>query len=327
MKNFKNFERKVVIIGYGGYLPSKVLTNHDLSKILDTSDDWIFSRTGIKKRHIADDSNRTSDIASIALRNAMLTAQIDSADTLDGIIVATTTPDLIFPATANRVQQLINMKHGFSFDLQAVCSGFLYALNVAASMIITGQANTIAVIGADIMSRVVNWNDRATCVLFGDGAGAVIIQASNHYSTSGFIDFELFSDGTLIDILKANGGIFDTSLSGITMDGKEVYKHAVNHMTRLSKMLLDRNDLSIDDVDWFIPHQANHRIMLSVAQHLGLSQCKIVSTIEEHANTSAATIPLSLEQYMREKKIKKGDLLLMASAGAGMAFGSALVRI
>lgn len=333
-----NVNRKIGVIGCGSYLPPKIVTNDELSKTLDTNHAWIATRTGICSRHIANKDERTSDLAINAVEDALRNSPIPnfSSDGLDGIIVATTTPDRVFPATAVTVQKALAVKHGFAFDIQAVCSGFLYALYVAASMIASGQVDTIAVIGADVMSRIVDWNDRSTCVLFGDGAGAFILQAVHNVdavgshvldNNVGFIDFELTSNGALSDIMYANGGIFeDVSSYSISMQGREVYKHAVNQMSELCGSLLTRNNLTIDEVDWFIPHQANYRILEAVGRRIGINTNKIVSTIAEHANTSAASIPLAMDTYIKSGLIKMGQLVLFASAGAGMTFGSALLR-
>lgn len=329
-------ERRVVLVGCGSYLPEKVVTNDDLSKTLDTSHEWIFSRTGICTRHVARDDQRTSDLAVHALNNALhglggkCGVSDVSVDDIDAIIVATTTPDNIFPATATRVQEMIGMRHGFAFDVQAVCSGFLYALTIATNMVSGGQVDTVAVVGADIMSRLVDWTDRSTCILFGDGAGAFIlrVESARDEGARGMVDCELLSDGAQYALMQANGGVFNRELPcGIEMRGRDVYKCAVSRMSDLCKKLLVRNDMVAQDVAWLIPHQANSRIMDAVGQRLGIGADNVVSTIAGHANTSAASIPLATDTYIKSGAITPGQLLLFAAAGAGMTYGSALCRV
>ncbi len=314
------------IIGCGSYLPLHILSNSDLSKMVDTNDEWIFSRTGIKNRHIAAPDELTSDMATKALEKALQMAgcQVSS---LDAIIVATTTPDLIFPATAVKVQQNIGMNHGFAFDLQAVCSGFVYGLSVAHSLIVAGQANRIALIGADTMSRIVDWQDRGTCVLFGDGAGAIILEATKN-TQNGILGIKLLSEPELFNILKVEGGIARGNLEAkLIMNGKEVFKHAVQKMSIMTEELLQYHNLNVNDIDWLIPHQANARIISSVAQRLNIPESRVAFSLKDHANTSAASIPLALDKYIKEGLIKTGQLIAMASAGGGMTFGSALLKI
>ena len=314
------------IIGVGSYLPDKILTNNDLEKIVDTSDEWIQTRTGIKKRHIADKNQLTSDLATIAVKNALQKANI-SANNLDAIIIATTTPDLVFPATAVKVQNNIGMHSGFAFDVQAVCSGFLYALQIADSLIISNKANRVAVIGAETMSRIIDWKDRSTCVLFGDGAGAVILEKSED-KTNGILDIELFSDGKYQDILIVNGGVSAGNLDKkITMNGREVFRYAVTKMPESIEYIITKNNLSITDIDWILLHQANQRIIKSVMERLDISNEKAVSTVADHANTSAASIPLALDQYVSKGKIKSGELIALSAVGGGLTWGSALIRI
>ncbi|MDA0939017.1 MAG: beta-ketoacyl-ACP synthase 3, partial [Proteobacteria bacterium] len=269
-----------ILVGFGSYLPEKILTNDDLSKIVDTNHEWIFTRTGISKRHIAKESDSTSSIATSALKNALENAKLSSND-LDGIILATTTPDLVLPATAIRVQKNIGMYQGFAFDIQAVCSGFIYALHIANSMILTEQANTIAVIGADIMSRIIDWSDRSTCVLFGDGAGAVIIRrnhlASNYNFAAEIVASQIYSDASLIDALRTKDGICSSGRDfNLKMDGQLVFKNAVNNMTSASQKLL--NKYEIKELDLIIPHQANLRILFAIADKLSIDRKKIVQT-------------------------------------------------
>ncbi|MSO13969.1 beta-ketoacyl-ACP synthase III [Rickettsiales endosymbiont of Trichoplax sp. H2] len=314
------------IIGVGSYLPDKILTNNDLEKIVDTSDEWIQERTGIKKRHIAGKNQLTSDLATIAVKNALKKANI-SANNLDAIIIATTTPDLVFPATAVKVQNNIGMQSGFAFDVQAVCSGFLYALQIADSLIISNKANRVAVIGAETMSRIIDWQDRSTCVLFGDGAGAVILEKSED-KTNGILDIELFSDGKYQDILIVNGGVSTGNLDKkITMNGREVFRYAVTKMPESIEYIITKNNLSITDIDWVLLHQANQRIIKSVMERLNISTEKAVSTVANHANTSAASIPLALDQYVSKEKIKSGELIALSAVGGGLTWGSALIKI
>ncbi|RST66654.1 beta-ketoacyl-ACP synthase III [Candidatus Aquarickettsia rohweri] len=314
------------IIGFGSYLPDNILTNNDLEKIVDTSDEWIQARTGIKKRHIAGKNQLTSDLATIAVKNALKKANI-SANNLDAIIIATTTPDLVFPATAVKVQNNIGMQSGFAFDVQAVCSGFLYALQIADSLIISNKANRVAVIGAETMSRIIDWQDRSTCVLFGDGAGAVILEKSED-KTNGILDIELFSDGKYQDILIVNGGVSSGNLDKkITMNGREVFRYAVTKMPESIEYIITKNNLSITDIDWILLHQANQRIIKSVMERLNISTEKAVSTVANHANTSAASIPLALDQYVSKGKIKSGELIALSAVGGGLTWGSALIKI
>ncbi|NRA73257.1 MAG: ketoacyl-ACP synthase III [Rickettsiales bacterium] len=310
------------IIATGSYLPKKVVTNDDFTKTLDTSDEWIFSRTGIKSRHIASDTETTSVMATNAAKKAIKNSKEINADSIDGIIVATTTPDLTFPSVAAKVQALLNIKKAFAFDVQAVCSGFLYALHVADSLLKTSTAENILVIGADKMSKILNWSDRSTCVLFGDGAGAVIISKQNNQK--GIVDFHIETDGNLEKILYTDGGVVSTQSSGhVVMKGREVFKHAVEKMIATSKTLLKRNNLTTSDIKWVIPHQANHRIMLSIIDKLHIPEEKLISTVKTHANTSAASIPIALDCC--SKQLKKGDLILFIAAGAGFTWGSTLI--
>ena len=309
------------IIGVGSYLPDKILTNNDLEKIVDTSDEWIQTRTGIKKRHIAGDNQKTSDLATIALKNAMNKTKISSSD-LDAIILATTTPDLVFPATAVKVQNNIGMHSGFAFDVQAVCSGFLYALQMADSLIKSNKAHRVAVIGAETMSRIVDWTDRSTCVLFGDGAGAVILEKTDNKNNNSIIDIELFSDGKYQDILTVNGGVSSGNLDKkITMSGREVFRYAVTKMPESIKSIVAKNNITLEDLDWVLLHQANERIIKSVLEKLSMNNAKAISTVQHHANTSAASIPLALDHYMLKDKVKSGDLLALSAVGGGLDLG------
>lgn len=315
------------IVGVGSYLPEKVLTNTDLEKFLDTSDAWIYQRTGIKKRHIADKQQNTSDLATIAVERALQNACINAND-LDALILATTTPDFIFPATSVRVQHNIQMKSGFAFDIQAACSGFIYALQLGDSLIKSKKAKKVAIIGAETMSRIVNWHDRSTSILFGDGAGSVIIEETSPNDPMGIIDIELFSDGSLQDILSVEGGLpTSNTKKTITMNGREVFKHAVNKIADSIQSLVYKNGLNIQNLDWVLLHQANERIIKSVMKKINLSIEKGVSTVGCHANTSAASIPLALDNYISCGKIKPRDLVVFAAVGSGLTWGSVLLKI
>jgi 3-oxoacyl-[acyl-carrier-protein] synthase-3 len=310
------------IIATGSYLPAKVITNDDLANTMDTSDEWIASRTGIRKRHIAELSELTSDLGAIAVRNAVASSGI-SLDSIDGIVVATTTPDVVFPSTAAIIQEKLGIKAGFAFDLNAVCSGFLYAYVMADSLIRTGQAKRIAVIGAETMSRVLDWNDRKTCVLFGDGAGVVILEASTQ--KGGLLASELQCDGTLGNILNVPGGISAGNCDArISMQGREVYRHAVEKMVLSINKLLEQTNLEVANLDWFVPHQANLRILDAVSERLGLPKEKLIVTVDKHANTSAASIPLAIDHLCKYQQPKRGQIIALSAVGAGLTWGSAI---
>ena len=314
------------IISTGSYLPEKIMTNSDLEKIVDTSDEWIFQRSGIKQRHIAADDQSTADMAVIAAKNAIEHAGISPED-IDGIIVATTTPDQTFPSVAVRVQSALDVPVGVAFDVQAVCTGFVYALSVADNFIKAGQLKRILVIGAEKMSAILNWEDRTTCVLFGDGAGAVILEAQEG-GDAGILSSHLYADGRLKDILYTDGGVSTTGQSGhIVMHGREVFKHAVNLMADAVRKALEENKLEASDINWLVPHQANIRIIEATAKKLSLPMERVVVTVENHGNTSAASIPLAFDHAMRSGKIKDGDLVLFEALGGGLTWGSALVRM
>ncbi len=315
------------IISSGSYLPENNVTNHDLAKTVNTSDEWIFQRSGIKSRHIAADKQTTSDMAIIAAKNALEYAGLSASD-IDGIIVATTTPDQTFPSVAVRVQAALGVPVGVAFDVQAVCTGFVYALATADNFIKAGQLKRILVIGAEKISSILDWEDRTTCVLFGDGAGAVVLEACEDESGAGVLSTHLYADGTMADLLYTNGGVSTTGSSGhIVMEGREVFKNAVNLMASAVTAALDENNLSVDQIDWLVPHQANSRIIESTAKKLSMPMERVVMTVANHGNTSAASIPLAFDQARRDGRIKEGELVLFEALGGGLTWGSALVRI
>lgn len=314
-----------VICATGSYLPDKILTNADLEKIVDTSDDWIIQRTGIKERHIAAENQPTSDLAIHAARNALSASGLKPED-IDGVIVATTTPDQSFPSVAVKVQAALGMKLGPAFDVQAVCSGFIYALSVADAMIKAGSMNRIMVVGAEKMSSLLDWNDRTTCVLFGDGAGAVILEKSEDRDR-GILSTHLYADGRLNDLLHTDGGVSTTGTAGhIIMHGKEVFKNAVNLMADIVAEVLAKNKITPDQIDWLVPHQANLRIITGTAEKLHMDMGRVVVTVGGHGNTSAASIPLALDAAVRDGRIKRGQLLLLEALGGGLTWGAALIR-
>ncbi len=319
-------EKKTFIRSVGGYLPAQVMTNDDLSKIVDTSDEWIQQRTGIKQRHIAAEGENTSDLAAAAGRKALENAGIDIAE-IDLIIVATTTPDMTFPATAAIVQQKLGMHHGLAFDIQAVCSGFVYAIGTADSMLKNGLARRALVIGAETASRLLDWTDRTTCVLFGDGAGAVVVELGKPGEERGVLATALRSDGQHWNKLYTDGGPSSTkSMGHIRMEGREVFKHAVGMITDVVYKVLDDTGHTIADLDWFVPHQANRRIIDGAGQKLGLPPEKVVVTVDRHANTSAASVPLALAAAVADGRIKRGDLVMIEAMGGGFTWGASLIR-
>lgn len=319
------------IIGTGSYLPEKIVTNDDMAKLVDTSDEWISSRTGIKERRFAADDQLTSELAYNAAIKALVAAQITAED-IDMIIVATTTPDNIFPSTAAKLHSLLKI-HGNipTFDIQAVCSGFIYGLSVADSMIKNHLAQRILLVGAETMSRILDFNDRATCVLFGDGAGAVILEATDNNpkenGNPGILSTHLHSNGKYYDILKVQGGPSLGQTGKLYMDGPEVYKVAVNSLSAVVAEALKANDMEKADIDWLVPHQANKRIIMSMARKLNLGEDNVIITIDRHANTSAASIPLALDEAVQSGRIEQGQTILMEAAGGGMTWGAALVRL
>lgn len=321
------------IVGCGSYLPARALTNDELATQIETSDDWIVTRTGIHQRHIAADGELTSDLGAEAARRALEHAGV-AADSVDLIIVATSTPDDTFPATATQVQTKLGSTTGAAFDVQAVCSGFVFALAVADNFIRAGQAETALVIGAETYSRILDWEDRGTCVLFGDGAGAVVVSRTTDVAgpagegqPPAILSTHLHSDGRYRDILFVDGGPSRTGTVGkLRMSGREVFRHAVSCLAQVAEEALAANGLAIADVDWLIPHQANKRILEGVARKLAVPAERVISTVEIHANTSAASIPLALDLAVCDGRIKAGDLILFEAIGGGLTWGAALVR-
>ena len=319
--------RKARITGIGSYLPDEIVTNADLSKILDTSDEWITTRSGIKQRHRAAQGEATSDLALKAAQAALGDAGITAQD-IDLIIVSTTTPDLTFPATAALVQKKLGINHGAAFDVQAVCSGFVYGLSVASAMVETGQAQRVLLIGAETMTRLLDWEDRSTAVLFGDGGGAVVLEATEIATPDAphIVGSYLRSDGNLTDLLYVDGGPSTTGTIGkLRMQGREVYRHAVGNIAEAIESLLQKHNLTVADIDWFVPHQANKRIIDGVAKKIGLPSEKTVVTVQNHANTSAASIPLALHELVKSGRLASGDLVMLEAMGGGLTWGANLI--
>ena len=319
---------RAIIRSTGAYLPEKIMTNDDLAKIVDTSNEWISQRSGIKSRHIAADDQPTSDLALRAAKQALENAGLTAAD-IDGVIVATTTPDSTFPSVAVRVQSALGVPPCIAFDVQAVCSGFIYALSVANNFITAHQAKRILVIGAEKMSSIVDWEDRTTCVLFADGAGAVVLEASSDADADdqGIMSAHLHANGDHADILYTNGGPSTTGESGhIVMHGREVFKHAVTLMSDVVEEALSHNGLSASDVDFLVPHQANLRIIEGTAKKLKMSLDQVVITVDRHGNTSAASIPLALHEAVSDGRIQRGHTVLMEALGAGLTWGAVIAK-
>ncbi len=318
-----------VISGVGAYLPQRVVTNAELAERVDTSDEWIVERTGIRQRYLAADGEVTSDLAIAAATNALMDANI-AAEQIDLIIVATTTPDRTFPATAVEVQAQLGITGGAAFDVQAVCAGFIYGLAVADNFVRLGQAKHALVIGAETFSRILDWKDRSTCVLFGDGAGAVVLTAqrlNGDGSQRGILSTHLHTDGRFRDLLEVDGGPSLNQQTGhVRMVGREVFRHAVEKLSKVVHEALEENDLTPDDVDWLVPHQANKRIIDGTVRRLNLPRDNVVTTVDHHANTSAASIPLALNEATRDGRIKQGDIVLIEAIGGGLAWGSSLIR-
>lgn len=313
------------ICATGSYLPKNIVTNDDLSQKVDTSDEWIFTRTGIKKRHVAADGELTSDLAKKACDDLFKNSKLQAED-IELIIVATTSPDLTFPSTAVILQEKIGARNAFAFDVQAVCSGFIYALSVAESYIKSGKVKNALVVGAETLSRIVDWKDRNTCVLFGDGAGAALLDITEN-ENRGILSSKLKSDGSLVNILKTSGGPSLSKDSGyIEMAGREVFKHAVSKMSDVVLDSLKLANVETTDINLLIPHQANVRILESVAKKLNLREDQVIKTVEDHANTSAASIPLALDYAVKNNKIKEGDLIVLEALGGGLTWGSVVLK-
>ena len=318
-----------LVLGCGGYLPEQIVTNDELAQRVDTSDEWITERTGIKQRHIASPGELTSDLGTKAAKRALAAAGVDASE-VDLVVVATSTPDETFPATATRIQAQLGMTGGFAFDVQAVCSGFIFALATADNFIKTGQVKTALVIGAETFSRILDWTDRGTCVLFGDGAGAVVLRAtpsSGNGHDRGILSTHLHSDGRYHDSLYVDGGPSSTKTVGhLRMQGQEVFRHAVGKLAAVVNEALEANGMTGADVDWLVPHQANKRIIDGMARKLGLGSNRVVVTVDHHANTSAASIPLALAEASGDGRIQPGHIVLLEAIGGGLAWGAGVIR-
>ena len=313
------------IAGTGSYLPEKVLTNHDLEKMVDTSDEWIVARSGIRERHVAADNEVASDLALAASKRAIANSNL-TPDDIDLIIVATTTPDMVFPSTACILQSKLGISGCPAFDVQAVCSGFVYAMTIANMFIVSGQAKNALIIGAEVYSRILDWTDRTTCVLFGDGSGAVVLSPSEE---PGILATKLHADGNYTDKLSVPGWVCGGKTIGspfVQMDGGSVFKFAVRVFEEVAREILEEANMSVSDIDWFIPHQANIRIMEATARKLELPLERLISTVDRHGNTSAASIPLALDESVSAGRIKRGDNLLLEGVGGGFTWGGVLVR-
>lgn len=318
-----------IIRGVGAHLPKRIVTNDDLAKTLDTSDEWIQERSGIRQRHIADDTELTSDLGAAAAKQALVRAGIDPVE-IDLVICATATPDRTFPATAVRIQQMLGVTKGAAFDVQAVCSGFVFAMTVADTFLKTGQFKRALVIGAETFSRILDWEDRSTCVLFGDGAGAVVLEAQPQHAgrdDRGILSTRIRSDGRYEDLLYVDGGPGSTKTVGhLRMNGREVFRHAVQKISGVIEETLVETGFAADEIDLFIPHQANKRILDGIAKKLNVAPEKIVMTLDKHGNTSAASIPLALNQAFEDHRVKEGSLILMEAMGGGFTWGAVLAR-
>ena len=316
------------IKGVGHYLPENVVPNSHFEKTLETSNEWIISRSGIERRHFAAEGETTSNLAANAARAALADAGLDASD-LDALIVATSTPDLTFPSVATMVQHQIGMKGGFAFDVQAVCAGFIFALANANALIVAGTARRVMVIGAETFSRIMDWTDRGTCVLFGDGAGALILEASDGDGTSadrGVLSTDLNSDGTYRDILYVDGGVSTKTTGYLRMEGKEVFRHAVEKLAATAHTAMDKAGVTSDEVDWVVPHQANIRIIKGTAKKMNVPMENVIVTVQDHGNTSAASIPLALSVGKSQGKLKTGDLVVTEAIGGGLAWGAVVLR-
>lgn len=316
--------RKAILRGVGHYLPERVVENAEIETMVDTTDAWIQSRSGIERRHFAAEGELTSDLAIKAAHAALSDAGF-AADQIDAVVVATSTPDTTFPSVASIVQGALGTR-GFAFDVQAVCAGFVYAMSTANAFITSGQASCVLVIGAETFSRIMNWEDRTTCVLFGDGAGAVVLEAGD--SDAGILSTDLNSDGRYRDLLYVDGGVSSTQTSGVlVMQGKEVFRHAVEKLAQTAETALEKAGLTPEDVDWIVPHQANSRIITRTAQKMGVSMDRVVMTVQDHGNTSAASIPLALSVAKSEGKFQPGQVLVMEAIGGGLTWGAVVLRL
>lgn len=320
---------RAVVAGIGHYLPQNIVTNADLEKIVDTSDEWIKSRSGIERRHFVAKGETTSDLAAAAARAALLDANLSAGD-IDAIVLATSTADLTFPSAATMVQAKIGMRQGFAFDVQAVCAGFIYALSTANALILSGQAKRVLVIGAESFSKLMDWQDRTTSVLFGDGAGALVLEADETATGTntdrGILATDLHSDGQLSDLLYVDGGTSTGTTGFLRMQGKEVFRHAVEKLAQTAHAALEKAGFGANDVDWIVPHQANLRIISATAQRMGVEMERVVVTVQDHGNTSAASIPLALSVGVARGQIKRGDLLVTEAIGGGLAWGAVVLR-
>ncbi|MDG1290249.1 MAG: ketoacyl-ACP synthase III [Lentibacter sp.] len=321
--------KRAVVVGYGHYLPERIVENAEFESSLDTTDEWIRTRSGIERRHFAAEGQHTSDLAAEAAKAALEQAGLTAGD-IDAIVVATSTPDLTFPSVATMVQQKIGMERGFGFDVQAVCAGFVFALTTANGLILSGQTERVLVIGAETFSRIMDWTDRGTCVLFGDGAGALILEAQECAGTTadrGILSADLNSDGRYKDMLFVDGGVSSTGTSGkLRMQGNALFRQAVEKLASTADAALHKAGLTHSDVDWIVPHQANIRIIQGTAKKLGVPMERVVLTVQDHGNTSAASIPLALSVGAATGKIKTGDLVLTEAIGGGLAWGAVAIR-
>ena len=319
---------RAVVKGVGHYLPARVVPNAELEALVQTSDEWIRSRSGIERRHFVAEGQTTSDLATLAAQAALSHAGL-APDDIDAIVLATSTADLTFPSAATMVQGKLGMTQGFAFDVQAVCAGFVYALSTANALIVSGQAKRVLVIGAETFSRLMDWEDRATCVLFGDGAGALVLEAQEATGTSadrGILSTDLHSDGRFKDLLYVDGGVSTGTTGHLRMQGKEVFRHAVEKLAETAHAALDKAGLTGEDVDWIVPHQANIRIIEGTAKRMQVPMERVVVTVQDHGNTSAASIPLALSVGVQRGQIKQGDLLVTEAIGGGLAWGAVVLR-
>ena len=320
--------KRAVITGVGHYLPKRIVPNSEFEKTLKTSDDWIITRSGIRQRHFSDKNETTSKMAILAGKQAIKDAKIQVSD-LDAIILATSTADLTFPSAATMVQAGLGIRHGFAYDVQAVCAGFIYALSTANAQIVSGQANRILVIGSETFSNLMDWSDRSTCVLFGDGAGAVVLEAQNLNGTKedrGILSVDLNSDGSYRDILYVDGGVSQKTTGYLRMEGREVFKHAVDKLAKTSENAMAKAGIEAKEVDWVVPHQANVRIIQGTARKMGIPDEKVIKTVQDHGNTSAASIPLALSVASKSGQIKQNDLIVTEAIGGGLAWGAIVLR-